>query len=325
MLNIKPHRVVLVAAVASAMVLTACSGPAETPQPATNGAAEELIPIRLVINNTVSSLMAVIAQEQGFFEQNGLDVTSTTVTDISKIPPTLGPQYDIGFGVQPLVIRGASQGLETVVIAGNIYSSEEAPSMELITLPDSGIDSAEDMAGKTLASTTLAGNLHLGTLYWLQENGVDPETVTSVQVATPNMMDQLTQGQVDVIGLQEPYLTLAKEQGMKRVAFPFTAVAPAIFESLWITSPSWAEENEDAITRFRNSLNEAIEWSAANESEAKNILAEFTQQDVDLVQASPLLEYKVEVTPEDLEVWGTAMKAVTDYSGNVDYESLIHP
>lgn len=313
-------------ALTSVVVLSGCSGSDEPAAPAADGDSD-VIAIRLVENNTVSSLAAVVADSKGFFTDSGLDVTSTVVTDISKVPPTLGNQYDIGFGVQPLVIRGAAQGLNTVVIAGNGASSADSAYMTLMATADSGIKSAKDMVGKILAGPTLTGTHHTATLYWLQKEGVEANEVQSVQVATPAMIDQLEQGQIDVAELQEPFITEAKKRGLVEVAFSSAAVAPTTIESLWIASPDWAKENDEAIKRFREALTTSVEWmkDPANEAETKQILAEFTGQDPALVDQAPLLDYSVEVTAEDLEVWGTAMKAVTDFSEEVDYASLIYP
>jgi NitT/TauT family transport system substrate-binding protein len=314
-------------ALVSAVALTGC---ASQPEAAPSGGGDRdgaAVPLRLVTNNTLSSLPAVVALEKGFFADNGLDVTSTAVTDISKVPPTLGNQYDIGFGVQPLVIRGSAQGLKTVVLAGNGASNKDSAYMTLMTTKDSGIKSAKDMVGKVLAGPTLTGTHHTATLYWLQKGGVEASDLTSVQVSTPSMIDQLEQGQIDVAELQEPFIAEAKKRGLVEVAFSAEAVAPVTIESLWISSPTWAEENDDTVQKFRAALSEAVEWIAdeANERETKEILAEFTESDLALVEQAPLLDYKVEVTAEDLEVWGTAMKAVTDFSADVDYESLIYP
>lgn len=312
-------------ALVSPLALSGCFASEET-APTISEGGDDVIPIRLVENNTVSSLPAVVAEEKGFFAEVGVDVTSTVVADISKVPPTLGNQYDIGFGVQPLVIRGASQGLNTVVIAGNGASSAERPYMVLMAKADSGIESARDMVGKVLAGPTLTGTHHTATLYWLQKAGIDASQVQSVQVATPSMIDQLEQGIIDVAELQEPFITEAKKRGLVEVAFSSAAVAPTTIESLWITSPDWADQNGEAIDRFREALLQAVEWmdDPANEAETKKILADFTAQDLALVEQAPLLAYQVEVAAKDLEVWGTAMKAVTDFSDVVDYESLIY-
>ncbi|WGW11683.1 ABC transporter substrate-binding protein [Saxibacter everestensis] len=307
----------------AALALAACGGGSEP----SSGGSGETIPLRLVENNTNSSLAAVVADKKGFFADSGLDVKATAVADISKVPQTLGNQFDVGFGVEPLVIRGSVQGLDTVAIAGNGASSAEAPFMTLMAKADSGIKSAQDMAGKVLAGPTLTGTHHIATLYWLKKEGVDPSSVRSVQVATPAMIDQLEQGQIDVAELQEPYITEAKRRGLVEVAFSSGAVAPTTIESLWITTPDWADKNGEAIKRFRAALERSVEWmkDPANEDETKQILAEFTKQDPKLVDQAPLLEYRVKVTPEDLEVWGTAMKEVTDFNAEVDYDKLVYP
>lgn len=318
------------ALLASALLLTACAGSSEPPGTGTNGdngGGADTATVRLVMNNTVSSLPAVVAEEKGFFEEQGLQVEADVVTDISKVPPTLGNQYDIGFGVQPLVIRGAAQGLNTVVLAGNGASSADSAYMTLITTADSGIKEPQDLVGKTLAGPTLTGTHHTATLYWLQKGGVEANQVTSVQVSTPSMIDQLEQGQIDVAELQEPFITEAKKRGLVEVDFSSAAVAPVTIESLWISTPDWAEANDDTVQKFRAALQQAVEWmdDPANEAEAKEILAGFTGQDAQLIEAAPLLDYKVEVTAEDIAVWGDAMKAVTDFDADVDYESLIYP
>lgn len=291
------------------------------------GGSGEDTNISLAMNNTNSSLLAVVAMEKGFFEEQGLTVEAESVTDISRVPETLGNQYDIGFGVQPLIIRGAVAGLNTVVVAGNGASTEEHPFMVLMAKPDAGISSPEDLRGKRIAGPTLTGTHHMSTLLWLQQAGVEQDEIDSVQVATPSMIDQLNQGQIDAAELQEPYITEALRQGLEIVGFPGAAVADETLESLWITTPDWAEGNPESLQKFRDALSAANEWllDEANEEEAKDILAAFTGQDEELVSNSPLLRYRVEVTPEDLEVWAVAMEAVTDFEGEVDFESLIVP
>lgn len=317
----------LLAAASLALVACASGGGNATDDKGGDKGGDENITIRLVTNNTNSSLAAVVAQKKGFFTDNGITIELTPVADISKVPQTLGNQYDIGFGVEPLVIRGSAQGLKTVVVAGNGASTEEAPFMVLMAKKGSGIENAKDMVGKRLAGPTLTGTHHTATLYWLQKNGVEKSEVQSVQVATPSMIDQLAQGQIDVAELQEPYITEAKKQGMEVVAFSSGAVAPMTIESLWITTPDWAEQNPEAIKRFRAALNDAVAWmeDPANETEAKGILAEFTKQDKALVEQAPLLKYQVKVTAKDMEVWGDAMKAVTDFDADVDYGALVLP
>jgi len=298
-------------------VLSACGGSSEA------SSADGATTIRLALNNTASSLAAVVADDQGFFTDHELDVEITTLADISKIPPALGNQFDIGFGVQPTVIRGSAQGLDMVVVSGNGVSSTDSTDVLLMTSADSGISGPEDFAGKTLGAPTLTGNLHYATLYWLQENGVDPDSVNQVQVATPAMLDQLDQGVIDVAEVQQPFITAAEEAGMVVVEYPLAAVADPVGMSVWTASGDWAEENPDAIADYRAALDDAIAWMAEHEDETKSILATYTGQDAALVDKAPLPRFATDYTADDLAVWDEVLRSVGDFTGDVDYESLV--
>lgn len=279
--------------------------------------------IRLALNNTSSSLTAVVAEEQGFFDDHGLDVTSDVMVDITKIPPALGNQYDIGFGVAPIVIRSASQGLDVVVVSGNGTSSADHAHMVVVAAADSGIESAEDLEGRTLGAPTLTGTLHLGTLQWLSDAGIDQESVNSVQVATPTMIDQIKQGVIDAAELQEPHLSLARDEGLVEVGYSLAAVADVVQESVWIANGDWASENEEPVLAFRAAIADAAEWIVENDSEAKELLADFTETDISLLENASIMLFDSDVRVADIEAWGRVMGNVTDFTADVDYSNLI--
>lgn len=279
--------------------------------------------VRLALNNTSSSLAAVVAEEEGFFEDNGIDIQTEVLTDITKIPPALGNQFDVGFGVQPLVINGAARGLDTVVISGNGWSSTDSTDMLIVVPEDSDIETLADLEGRTLAAPTLTGNLHYATLYKLREEGVDPASVEQVQVATPAMLDQLEAGVVDAAEVQQPFITLAQESGMRVLGYTLDAVSDPAGMSVWVASRGWAEENEETVMAFRKALDEATAWMAENEEETKEILADFTGQDLELVSKAPIPHYDSRYTVEDLAVWDEVLRTVAGFEGEVDYDSLV--
>lgn len=305
------------------LLLAGCSGGSANTDAAPEGAEQSLVTVRLAENNTSASLAAYIADQQGFFEDHGIKIEATVLADISKIPPALGQQFDIGFGVQPALIRAASSGLDVVVASGNGLTSSERPEILLVTKPDSGIEGAADLAGKTLAAPTLNGNLHLGTLYWLDQNGVDPAAVNQVQVPTPSMIDQLEQGVIDVAELQEPYITVAKGKGLTVLPYGLSAVADPTSMSVWISSGEWANANEETIMSFRAAIDDAYTWMTENEAEAKAMLAEFTQQDIALVNNAPLPVFSSKYAISDLEAWDRVLRTVTDFSADVDLGKLV--
>ena len=91
------------------------------PEETTTTAAPDPTPVRLVFVPATTGLLVNIAQEQGYFADNGLAVELTPATNISEIIPTLGQQVDISLGTATDLIRAADT--RTSVIAESIYKS----------------------------------------------------------------------------------------------------------------------------------------------------------------------------------------------------------
>lgn len=308
------------AVVALTAVLAACGGSSGSAKPSGGSQTPE---IRLALNNTSASLPAVIAEKQGYFAKHGLKVTSTVLVDITKIAPALGHQFDIGFGVQPIVIRAWTRGIKIVMVSGNEFTTEEHPELLIIARPDAHISSPADLKGKTLAAPTLTGNLHLGTLYWLKQQGIDPSSVRSVQVATPSMIDQLKAGTIDAAEIQQPFAELAINQGLVKVGYPLSAVGEPAQLSIWTASESWAKSHMKEITAFKQALDEANAFIKDQPDQAKAILADFTKLPTDVVNAAPLPSFTTVTGVANLEQWDKVLRDVGNFKGTVNYPDLV--
>src|SRR5688500_5943389 len=98
-----------------------------------------------------------VAQAQGYFAQNNLNVTLTEAANISDIPATLGRQFDLALGVPTDLIRAGAAGVDVVQAAGNTNSTKENPFVKVIVKADSGITDVSQLKGKTLGTPTLSG------------------------------------------------------------------------------------------------------------------------------------------------------------------------
>ncbi len=310
------------ASLAAALAIPALSGCGVLSDSAGSGGSSDG-KLRLALNNTSASLAAVVADKKGFFKKAGLKVTTSVFTDITKIPPALGKQFDIGFGVQPMMINATAQGLPLTMVSGNEFTTVKHPEIMLVTRKDSGITSAEDLAKARLGAPTLTGNLHLGTLFWLKKNGVDPESVNSVQVATPTMIDQLKAGKIDVAEMQQPFINLAKSKGLTTVDYPLSAVGDPAQLSSWQSDRHWAADNASKVEKFKSALDDARAWMADNDEETREILATFTKLPPEVVANSPLPEFTTETNKQSVEQWDKVMRGVTDFKAKVDYDKLV--
>jgi NitT/TauT family transport system substrate-binding protein len=152
--------------------------------------------------------------------------------------------------------------------------------------PDSGIASAADLAGKTVATNTLAGVGPTVIRNSVAVHGGDPAEVEFVEVGFGEMMAALESGQVDAIWLPEPFITMAEEAGFVPVAWPYQDVSADSFpEAFLVTTGEFAENNPEVYDAFTAAYAEALAYAAANEDEVRAILPAFTGLSPELAEA----------------------------------------
>jgi len=314
----------LAAAAAAAIALAGCSAGSSSAAPASSAASgAATTTVRMALNNTSDSLPIVVAQKEGYFAANHLNVTTTTLADITVVPSLLGNQYDVGFTVAPILIRAASAGVKAVMISGNDGDSSQYQGVQVYVRD--GISSIADLKGKRIGSPTLTGNLNTATKAWLAKHGVDPASVQFVQVPTPNMADQLKAGQIDAAEMIYPFISTAKADGLTSLGDPERALTSGYLGgTYWAASETWAKANPAAVEGFRAALKSADEWIAKNKEKAYQVVADYTKVPIAQAKVSPIVEYTTTVTPGDLKIWGDAMKKFAGFTGTVDYSSLVY-
>jgi NitT/TauT family transport system substrate-binding protein len=310
--------VALTAIIAASIGLAGCSANTSAAPVATS--SDGVATVRVAQNNTASSLLIDVALEQGFFDDHDLNVESTTLADITVIPSLLGNQYDVGFSVAPMILNAASAGVDVVAISGNDVESD-APSFELFGRD--GITEPSQLAGMKIGTPTLTGNINLLTKAWLDSKGVDPASVQFIQVATPNMVDQMKAGQIDAAELQNPFISQAAAAGMTSLGALDRALDDEYAaQSFWIANGAWAAANPDVAERFRAALDDAATWISDNEDAAYQTVADATDISVDVAQQSPLGAYGTAIAPGTFATWLDAMKTYNGFAGTVDVDKL---
>jgi NitT/TauT family transport system substrate-binding protein len=306
--------------VAGALALAACgSGGSSGAQSSSDSGGGT---IRIALNNTNDSLAVEVAQQEGFFGKRGITIAPKTLNDITLVPSLLGKQYDIGFSVGPIMIRAAASGVPIVVVSGNDGDSPQDQGVQVFARK--GITNVHQLAGKRIGSPTLTGNINIATKAWLSTNGVDPAGEQFVQVATPNMIDQLQGGQVDAVEVIYPFITLAKQGGFTSLGDPERVLSKNyVGGTYWTADKAWATANPKLISNFRAAMGEADTWIAANPAKAYQISATYTKVPLAQAKLAPLAGYTTDVSAGDLKIWGDAMRKFGGFGGNVDYSKLV--
>lgn len=320
-------RLVMAATVGAVVVGAAASGTfAASSLAAQHGhakASHKLITIRLALNNSASSIVPVVAQKEGFFAKEGLKANETVLTDISKVEPALGHQFDIGFAVPPIVLAAYAHGIKIVEVAADEQSTPSDPVVQLFARADEHIKSPADIAGKTISGPTLTGTLNIATLEWLKQHKVTVDPSNEVQVTDPLEVGELQAGKVDVSELQPPFIVQAKKAGLVPVGYPMSVIGNPASMAFWAASQSWAKSHLSVIAKFKAALTLAEAYMAKHQQATYKIIANYTKAPLKVVEASPIEKYGVQPKVTDISSWAKVMKEQSGFNAPLNYAKMI--
>ena len=212
--------------------------------------------------------LVYVAQEQGYFADNGLDVTIKDY-EAGKLAADalLAGEADICTSADFVLVSNSFEHdnlriLGTVAVANLI---------ELVARKDTGINQPSDLRGKRVGTTQKsAAEFFLGTL--LIFNGLSLQDVEVVNLKPSEIVDAVVNGDIDAGFTWEPNIFEVKSRlGANAISWPGQSGQDFYF--ILLTKEKFIEENPQVIQRFLQALIRAEEFMKENETEAR----EFTK------------------------------------------------
>lgn len=234
--------------------------PAE--QEATEAEPVEKVSLNVAYMPNYASLWSVLtAIDQGYFEEEGLEITLWEFADgPSEIAAMEGGSIDlayIGHGAHKLCINGQA----TIFAPSSVHSTDR-----IIVLPSSGVTSVDDianLAGKKVAynagsssETALNGALAAA--------GLTMDDIEAYEMDATNMVAAMSSGSVDACTAWNPYSVQILNNCEGAVELEFAT--DSVNLSSWICLPGYAEENRDILIRFSRALYKAMAYSSQEEN-----------------------------------------------------------
>jgi len=271
---------------------------------AKRGAAQHLTKLRVSIQPIIDVTPLFVAQNFGYFAEEGLEVdTSPTSGAATGIPGLVGDAYDITFGAAVSSLLAFSQGLEIEVISpGTQMIRKPSPSLIVGRREDSWARPA-DFAGKSIAVNTRNSIVWLYAQAWVEARGAKIEDVSFREVGFPQMGDAVAQGQVDAAFMVEPFKGAAlQDASLAVLGDPFAEVQPGADAGNYVTTKTLAAEQPQVIAGFRNAIRRAAEWYNANRTATANyeIISSFTKLPVETLKTIELPEFPLISNKDEL-------------------------
>ena len=289
-------RMILKLVLAAAAVVAPFAAPAQTPAPAT---------LRLAVIPVANFTPLVVARDKGFFTEENLNVTWTTVAQGAiAVEAVYGGSAEIGGSAifEPIVARSNGLDIMFITASARIRSSPPDNSGLLVRTGDS-IQGAKDLAGKKVSAGLINSVNYAHMREWLQRNGVDPGTVQFLEIPFPQMADALFQNRLDVVWNVEPFVTFMLKSGNARViAYPYQENVPRMDITGYLAKESWVKANGDVARRFKRAIDRATTYLVnASKEERDNFVAKYTGAKPEVVASINLPEFITEFNVPSLK------------------------
>jgi NitT/TauT family transport system substrate-binding protein len=236
--------------------------------------------IRLGLLPFSESLAAVIADKQGFFKEEGIEVEVTKFDSGAIAVPVLqSGRMDIVFSNTIATLQAVEHGLDAVVIApGAVVRSSAPDTTTALIVLDGPIDSVKDLEGKRIAVNVINSSAWLHAVADLEKHGVDRTKVRFAEVPFPQMNDPLLAGQLDAVVQVQPFSTALLATGKAKIlSWPYVETAPNTDITQYIALRSWVEKNHALAVRFARALAKGAKFAETDEAVTRDINQEFTR------------------------------------------------
>jgi NitT/TauT family transport system substrate-binding protein len=225
------------------------------------------------------SLAAVIADKQGFFKEEGIEVEISKFDSAAIAVPVLqSGRLEIVLSSTVSTFQAIEQGLDAIVLAPGAIVRESSPDTTTAVIVKKGaIKSLKELEGKRVAVNVINSTAWLHAVALLDKHGVDRTKVRFSEVPFPQMNDPLLNGQLDAVVQVEPFRSALMATGNAEiVGWPYVETAPNTDITQYIALTSWVEKNRATAAKFARAVTKGAQFAASNEAATREINQQFT-------------------------------------------------
>jgi NitT/TauT family transport system substrate-binding protein len=256
------------ATAAAAVALAAAASGCGSSEPSSNTAADSPIKISIAIQPWLGYGAWYIAQDQGFFADNGLEVELVDFeADADMLAALAAGQVD----ALNVASHGALLMIESGVDAQIVLLEDASTSADAI-ITGGGIADVKELAGQQVAyEEGTTSDLLLN--YALSQAGMTIADVEKVPMGAAEAGAALIAGRVPAAVTYEPYITEAKTQNPDVEVIYEASAKEGLISDVLMVGGDFAKDNPAAVTALIESWGQAVDFYNANTDEGRAIIA----------------------------------------------------
>jgi ABC-type nitrate/sulfonate/bicarbonate transport system substrate-binding protein len=269
-----------------------------------HGASTQGMPLRIPDTRFMGILPLYIAEEQGFFRKQGVELRWIDVRDPGQAEKLFhAGQADLIMTTFANLMPAEARLPGTLRLLYPICELSSRPGSFILVRPDSDITSLQDLRGKSVGTYSGPSQKAYALIVLRKLGFKEPEDVRLVQVASATQVQGLFGGSYDALFTVETYGSTAVANGArvleegvrtKYISDPFWLGAAAV-------KSSWARENPAGVEAVLKALEEAAAYIEAHEPEARDTLARRTQTEPAVARRCALYKWVPHPTRQEIE------------------------
>lgn len=251
-------------------------------------------------SRSIASIDLFIAQERGFFREEGLDAQLVQVRGSVAVPAALTGEVHAIAGVGTVIRAIQRSDIPFKALVINL----KRPLFWLVTRPE--FTSISALKGKVFGTTTLGGAQHVAAARLLRKGGLDPDKDITVIVAgdVPTQLQSLVSGAIQVAALSPPTIILARDKFKMRILASAVEEFPSLQNGMAV-SEKLLRERRDLVKRILQARAKANRYFWENERGASEVLAKYLKVELPVALESYRLAKPAFTTngiPSDKEI-----------------------
>src|SRR5512145_1943325 len=232
-------------------------------------------------SRSIASVDLYIAQERGFFRQEGLQAEVVQVRGNIGVTALLSGDAHAINNVGTII-----RAMERTDIPAKVLTQSLKKNLFwLVTKPD--VKSLSELKGKVFGTTTLGGSQHLAAVRLLQKAGLDPEKDITVVIGgdVPAQLQSLVSGVIQLAALSPPTVILARDKFKLRIHGSTLEDVPNLQNGLAF-SEKLLRERRDLVKRILRARSRAHRYFWENERGTAEVLANYLKVDLSVALES---------------------------------------
>lgn len=225
--------------------------------------------------------LVMVAEEEGFFDQNGVNVEIVEFTAGKfALQSFLGGSIDIAISGDVPVTLSSLQGNEFKVIGQVVEKTINET--RIVAKKIEGIDNPKDYfnSKKIKLATSFGGGPEFFTYNFLKLHNI--QDVELISQKPEDMPAALSSGSIDAISIFDPFARVAELQmGDQAITFK----APEIYSELYVIDVMEKTINtkRELLKNFLKGLKEANQFMKKNPEKSKEIVIKYTKLDQQII------------------------------------------